>query len=138
MPFCTAWQVPLPTSAGDIKNINLAFSPTFDTFDFTQNSSEVMCIHLSDSIVHPDIFMYEGIPARVCMTYDCFHANESKNSGAILTSPRPYLPNTMLYIICIIFILFIRFLSNLCLLEFANYGARLDDCKNLYFWPGQP
>ena len=54
MPFCTALQVPLPTIAGDIKDVNLAFSSTFDNFDFIQNPNEVVYIYLSDSFVHPN------------------------------------------------------------------------------------
>ena len=63
-----ALQVPLPSVASGIQDINQVSSSTFDTSDLTQNSNEVMCTCLSSLLLHPNVSLYEGTPARACVT----------------------------------------------------------------------
>ena len=94
-------QVPLPTVAGDVKDIISAFSSNLDL------THEVAYIYLSGSLVHPNASMYQG--TRFCVTYNCVKADENSDSESWGYSiSRNYYTILYIYSIFIMVIPFLR------------------------------
>lgn len=39
-------------------------------------------------LVHPNVSIYKGSPARVCVAYDCVNANERKSPVTLSDKPK--------------------------------------------------